>query len=275
MALNSSSAADVVPTSPAFRLKGGLFPLTLLEIRRYSQPEFEQDLLSKVAEAPAFFQQTPVILSFEMAVAEAEQVPLAELVELCRSNGLRPVALRGGSKELKQQAETLQLALMPEGRVKVDAAVSPEGTAEPVAAKAAATDAAAGIDAAAGGGADRPADSAENGAGGGNKIITTPIRSGQQVYAAGGDLIVLAAVSTGAEVLADGNIHIYGALRGRALAGVRGDTSARIFCQSLEAELISIAGDFKLHEDFRGQWWKKPVQVSLTDDILAIEALSK
>ncbi|MBR9911749.1 MAG: septum site-determining protein MinC, partial [Gammaproteobacteria bacterium] len=169
----------------------------------------------------------------------------------------------------------LQLALMPEGRVKVDAAVSPEGTAEPVAAKAAATDAAAGIDAAAGSGADRPADSAENGAGGGNKIITTPIRSGQQVYAAGGDLIVLAAVSTGAEVLADGNIHIYGALRGRALAGVRGDTSARIFCQSLEAELISIAGDFKLHEDFRGQWWKKPVQVSLTDDILAIEALSK
>jgi septum site-determining protein MinC len=107
----------------------------------------------------------------------------------------------------------------------------------------------------------------------GSKIVTTPIRSGQQVYAPGGDLIIMASVSAGAEVLADGNIHIYGALRGRALAGVLGDTSARIFCQSLEAELVSIAGNFKVDEDLRKDHWKTAAQVSLDEQTLCIAPL--
>jgi septum site-determining protein MinC len=75
------------------------------------------------------------------------------------------------------------------------------------------------------------------------------VRSGQQIYARGGDLIVLGAVSAGAEVLADGHIHIHGTLRGRALAGVRGLESARIFCRRLDAELVSIAGHYRIAED--------------------------
>jgi septum site-determining protein MinC len=106
-----------------------------------------------------------------------------------------------------------------------------------------------------------------------SKIVTTPIRSGQQVYAPGGDLIIMAAVSAGAEVLADGNIHVYGALRGRALAGVKGDTSARIFCQSLEAELVSIAGTFKVDEDLRNEHWKTAVQIGRDEGALCITAL--
>ena len=93
------------------------------------------------------------------------------------------------------------------------------------------------------------------------------------IYARGGDLIVLAPVSAGAELLADGHIHVYGPLRGRALAGVTGDRQARIFCQSLEAELVSIAGQYKVAEDLRKQQWKAPVQISLEGDSLKITGL--
>ncbi|KAF1069792.1 MAG: Septum site-determining protein MinC [Pseudomonas citronellolis] len=106
------------------------------------------------------------------------------------------------------------------------------------------------------------------------RMITTPVRSGMQVYAAGGDLIVLAAVSAGAELLADGNIHVYGPMRGRALAGVKGDTSARIFCQQLGAELVSIAGNYKVAEDLRrSPQWGQAVHISLSGDVLNITRL--
>jgi septum site-determining protein MinC len=106
-----------------------------------------------------------------------------------------------------------------------------------------------------------------------SKIIDRPIRSGQQVYAEGADLIVLSQVSEGAEVLADGNIHIYGALRGRALAGVRGDEQARIFCRQMEAELVSIAGNFLLSDSLDSSLKKASVQVSLQDETLSVDAL--
>ena len=80
-------------------------------------------------------------------------------------------------------------------------------------------------------------------------LVTQPVRSGQQVYASEGDLVILSSVSPGAELLADGNIHVYGPLRGRALAGLNGDTQARIFCQKLEADLVSIAGQYRLFEE--------------------------
>jgi septum site-determining protein MinC len=105
------------------------------------------------------------------------------------------------------------------------------------------------------------------------KVILRPVRSGQQVYAEGSDLVVTASVSEGAELLADGNIHVYGTLRGRALAGVKGNSSARVFCQSLDAELVSIAGQFIMHDTVKGECWKKPAQIYLEEDTLRIEAL--
>jgi septum site-determining protein MinC len=99
------------------------------------------------------------------------------------------------------------------------------------------------------------------------------VRSGQQVYAPEGDLIILAPVQAGAEVLATGNIHVYGPLRGRALAGVHGQGQARVFCQSLEAELVSIAGQYKISEDLQKLGWKKPVQIQLRDDLLVATPL--
>lgn len=95
-----------------------------------------------------------------------------------------------------------------------------------------------------------------------------------QIYAQGCDLIVLAAVSAGAELLADGNIHVYGPLRGRALAGVKGNTQARIFCQQLAAEMLSIAGQYKTAEDLRREpLWGQAVQASLSADVLNIRSL--
>jgi septum site-determining protein MinC len=99
------------------------------------------------------------------------------------------------------------------------------------------------------------------------------VRSGQRVYAAGGDLSIIAAVSSGAELMADGNIHVYGPLRGRALAGMKGNTAARIFCQDLQAELVSVAGHYRVSENIPRELRGVPVQIYLDQKILRIEKL--
>ena len=106
------------------------------------------------------------------------------------------------------------------------------------------------------------------------KIITSPVRGGQTIYAEGCDLVVVASVSPGAELMADGNIHVYGPMRGRALAGHKGNAKARIFCQQLSAELVSIAGKYKVSEDLRRDpLWGAGVQISLSSDMLNITRL--
>ena len=110
---------------------------------------------------------------------------------------------------------------------------------------------------------------------GAGKVVTQPVRSGQQVYAPEGDLIIMAPVGAGAEVLAAGHIHIYGPLRGRALAGVHGDSSASIFCQSLEAELVSVAGHYKISEDLQDSGWREPARIRLNGDALVVDPLGR
>ena len=105
-------------------------------------------------------------------------------------------------------------------------------------------------------------------------IITKPLRSGQRAYAKGGDLVVLAMVNPGAEVMADGHIHVYAPLRGRAIAGAKGDTSARIFTSCLEAQLLSIAGIYRTSEvDIPKEFLGKGAQVSLDGDKLVMQVL--
>ncbi|WP_416191550.1 septum site-determining protein MinC [Neisseria sp. CCUG12390] len=106
-------------------------------------------------------------------------------------------------------------------------------------------------------------------------LISTPVRTGQQVYAENGDLIVTGIVSQGAELIADGNIHIYAPMRGRALAGAKGDTNARIFIHSMQAELVSVAGIYRnFEQDLPEHLHKKAVQVSLQDNRLVINAIN-
>jgi septum site-determining protein MinC len=104
-------------------------------------------------------------------------------------------------------------------------------------------------------------------------LITEPVRSGQQIFAERGDLVVLASVSPGAELIARGNIHVYGALRGRALAGVHGDDAARIFCETLDAELIAIAGLYKLSDAIDPSLRRRRVQAFLESGTLHVEPL--
>ena len=239
---------------PQFRLKAGLYPLTQLDISHYEYNRFDQQLRAKAAEAPAFFQHTPVVLNFE-PYDNALAPPLSELAALCREHGLIPVAVSSADTALQAAAREAGLAILSTGRAAREPAAPPAAKADAPVAEAPSAPAAEATPA-------KP-----------SRVIDTPVRSGQQVYAAGGDLIVLAAVSAGAEVLADGNIHIYGALRGRALAGVKGDTSAQIFCHSLEAELVSVAGTFMLDEDLREAHWKSARRICLNDQTLDIQPL--
>lgn len=105
------------------------------------------------------------------------------------------------------------------------------------------------------------------------QIVGRPVRSGQQIYAKDRDLVVLGAVSAGAEIISDGSIHVYGALRGRALAGARGDESAHIFCQSMEAELLSIAGCYRLFEQADPLYHERPAHAHLQEERLIIDPL--
>lgn len=251
--MTSSQTIDIAAPA-SFRLKGGLYPLTQLDINHYQADQFQRDLANKVAEAPAFFRQTPVVLSFELFDGDPTLLPLKEIRQTCMDYGLLPIAIRGSGTDLAARALVAGMPMLASSRKKStpDDAIPAEAKPQEDTGDAAQSQ-------------DAPAAQ--------NRLITSPIRSGQQVYAAGGDLIVVAPVSAGAEILADGNIHVYGPLRGRALAGVKGNREARIFCHSLEAELVSIAGDFKLDEDLRGALWKKSVQICLSDQTLEISEL--
>ncbi|WP_375753209.1 septum site-determining protein MinC [Vibrio sp. HN007] len=105
------------------------------------------------------------------------------------------------------------------------------------------------------------------------KVVRTPVRSGQQIYAANSDLIILSHVSPGAEVIADGSIHVHGTLRGRAIAGASGQIEAHIICNDLQAELVSIAGNYWLSDQIQSEFWKQKVMLSMESDILKFEVL--
>lgn len=224
-----------------FELKGSLFTLTVLHLFQLDRQAIESHLAEKVKQAPGFFNNTPVVIDLEGLTRPREGVDFNGLYELLRSHGMAPVGIRNGSPELQALARQARLPVLPESRP-VSAPKKSERI-ETVPAR--------------------------------NKIIHHPVRSGQQVYAPDGDVIVLGTVSAGAEVIADGNIHVYGALRGRALAGVKGDIDSWIFCQSLEAELISVAGRYRISEQIDSGDRGKAVQIHLADDRLLIEQLPR
>ncbi|WP_432698498.1 septum site-determining protein MinC [Marinobacterium sp. YM272] len=230
--------------TPLFQFKNSRVSLNELVLLDYDESRLKADLASHAARLPSLFRQMPVVLNFERLPADKPLPPLDELLAVCRESELNPIGIRGSSRY--DEALCLSLGLSCFG----GAARAERVVEEPVEEKKAEP-------------AADPNDTAEE-VGSKTRILTAPVRSGQQVYVQGGDLIVLSSVGAGAEVMADGNIHIYGPLRGRAMAGVSGDTGARIFCQSLEAELISIAGYFKACEDLQSEHWKKPVQAHLS-----------
>ncbi|MEH6356730.1 MAG: septum site-determining protein MinC [Marinobacter sp.] len=243
-------------TKQGFQLKSASVSMTALELYYFESEEFEATLRDKISQAPGFFKDVPLIISLEKYEGLDGDLDFFSIIGTCRRHNIHVVGVRGGNENHRRMARGASLALIPgtSARDKDHAseptteAPAAEPVAEPIPAQAVAVPA---------------------------KIISQPVRSGQQVCAAEGDLVILAPVQPGAEVMAAGNIHVYGPLRGRALAGVHGDENARIFCQSLEAELVSIAGHYKISEDLQGIGWKSAVQLQLKDDLMVVTPLEK
>lgn len=251
-----SSAGQVAERDAPFQLRGNSFTMMVLKVIDPASPNFFPLLNGKVRQAPNFFRHAPVVLDFEELPEAAAALNVAEFVERVRELYLLPVGFQGGPRPVQESALAAGLVPMPSGR----AARLEVARAAPAAAAAASP--VAPVPAVPVEPVYRPA-----------LVIAEPVRSGMQVYAEKTDLIITAAVSHGAEVLADGNIHVYGALRGRALAGISGDAGARIFCQSLEAEVVSIAGLYRVSEDIDKDVWKKSAQIWLSDGYLHVGSL--
>tara|TARA_R110001592_G_scaffold24536_3_gene94436 strand:- start:99 stop:953 length:855 start_codon:yes stop_codon:yes gene_type:complete len=243
-------------SGPCLKLKASLLPMTVLELHHYDTETIDHELREKTRQAPDFFENLPIVLDLEKLDQEAS-IPFAEFVAQCLSFSIKVVAVRGGHPNQQLAAKEAGLGVLAKQKERPVEIINPHDDtkieAVEVIKEVVKTVVQSEIQK--------------------SKIVHLPIRSGQQVYAADGDLIVMSSVSAGAEILADGNIHVYGTLRGRALAGVKGNTNARIFCYSLEAELVSIAGQYKISEDMDKSQLKKPTQVYLDNDTLCFKEI--
>ncbi|MEI6557976.1 MAG: septum site-determining protein MinC [Rhodospirillaceae bacterium] len=248
MATDTENVSD---RDASFQLRGGSFTLMVLKLVDPASETFFARLGDKVRQAPNFFRNAPLVLDLD-GLPGNELIDFADLKLRLREHGLITIGVQGGIHRHQEAALRAGLPPVPAaGRSsKLDTVAAP---AAPRPASPAA--------------APRAADSASRPA----MVINEPVRSGRQIYAPGGDLVVTAMVSAGAELLADGHIHVYGALRGRALAGLAGDTSARIFCLSLEAEMVSISGLYRVNEDIPPAIFKKPAQIYLKDGYLNLD----
>ncbi|MDR1074935.1 MAG: septum site-determining protein MinC [Xanthomonadaceae bacterium] len=250
----------------AGELKIGQVGIANLRVRTLDVPQLVREMRERVDRAPKLFGRAALIVDF----GGLSQLPDADaahsLIDGLREAGVLPVALAYGTRETEKLAEQLDLPLLAKFRAQYER-VDDGGAARPREPAPAAREASAP--------AKRktvpetpPAPAMKPG-----QIRKTSVRSGQQLYAQNCDLTVLAMVGAGAEVLADGSIHIYGSLRGRALAGVQGDTEARIFCQDFQAELVAIAGQYKVLDDIPDNLRGRPVQVWLEQEQIKLAAI--
>lgn len=263
------SAATPVNYELAGDLKIGQVGIANLRVRTLDVERLGAEMRDRVARAPKLFERAAVIVDFGALPGTPDTASARALLDALRAAGVIPVALAWGSGENERLSVELGLPLLSKFRAQyepagpsVGGASAPSLPAETtIAASAAPTKAAAPKNAAA------PA--AEPG-----MVLTAPIRSGQQIYAEQRDLTILNTVGAGAEVIADGSIHVYGALRGRALAGARDNDKARIFCREFHAELVAIAGHYKVMEDLPAELRGKAVQIWLDNEQIHIAALA-
>ncbi len=205
-----------------------------------------------------FFEGDLAVIDVGDLAPGCERIDWAATIALLKKYRLNPVAVRNAKpdmvEEIQQHGLQLDSGKREEAPAAAKAAPAPAPAPAPVPAPTAAPAA--------------PAFS-------GTMIIDTPVRAGQRIYARGGDLIVMAVVNNGAEIIADGSIHVYNTLNGRALAGASGDASARIFALSMSPELVSIAGVYRTFEDgFPTENARKPVQIRLNGESLDIQSVN-
>lgn len=253
--------ADLPNYEQAGELKFGQVGIANLRIRTLDVAQLAAEMRERVERAPKLFARAAVILDFGGLMQLPDDATAKALVAALEGAGVHPVALAYGTPENDALAERLGLPVLAKFRSQYERAgetpAAETRAAAPPAREATPTPPA-------------PAPEAEPGL-----VHALPVRSGQQVFAANRDLTVLAPIGAGAEVVADGSIHVYGALRGRALAGASGFTGARIFCREFHAELVAIAGQYKVLDDVPKALHGKAVQIWLdNNDILQIQPLA-
>lgn len=255
------AASTPMDYEQAGELKFGQVGIANLRVRTLDPARLAAEMADRVQRAPKLFARAAVVIDFGGLSACPGAAEAKALVEALRGAGVMPVALAYGTSAIETLAQDIGLPLLAKFR----ASYEREGEAEPAPAprKAAAAEPVAPVAVAA-----PPAPRGEPGL-----VHLHPVRSGQQVYAQERDLTVCATVGAGAEVIADGSIHVYGALRGRALAGAGGLASARIFCREFHAELVAVAGHYKVLEEIPKELLGKAVQIWLENDKLRIEQL--
>ena len=253
-------------------LKGGMYTFMSLKLHTSDMDVIDEKLADKVQQAPGFFKDTPVVVDLSVLEEMDSDINVKALLDCIKRHNLVPIVASIGNKS-SPLAQSIAIPLIERG--------SRRASSEKVQASSSTT-------------ADSEQSEHDNGGNGtadvtpdvnlalsreieyvikAPMLIDKPVRSGQQVYARDTDLIVMGQIGPGAEVIADNNIHIYGPLRGRALCGVSGNTSTRIFCQSLEAELVSVAGNYRMLETIPEELRGKPAQIWLDKDRLNIEPL--
>lgn len=231
-------------SAPAtFEIKSANLPLVALRLKSADLQALASDMAQQYGDLPDFFDNEPLVIDLSALPPDSAAVDFAGLIALLRNHRLAPLAFKGGTQAQVADALAAGLAAAPDAvaaRVR-PAPVRSEAATEPVPV------------------APEPAPAALPAL-----VIDKPLRSGQQVYARGRDLVVMAMVNAGAEVIADGHIHVYAPLRGKAIAGARGNADARIFALSLEPELISIAGIYRTTENaLPPEVWGRATQVRL------------
>ena len=239
--------------SLSFEIKSASLPLVSFVLKIADITLIAQDLQTRLGDTPDFFDNDPVLVDLQHLEDQAGPLDLPALLQLLRSFRMNPVALRPNNAAHEAAATLAGLFLTSEARTLPATPTTHEVVREVEVIREVVREVAASSTA---------------------MVIDKPLRSGQHVYAKGRDLVVLAMVNPGAEIMADGHIHVYAPLRGKAIAGAKGDTSARIFTHSLEAELLSIAGvyrtsDAPLPKEVAG----KAAQVWLVGDKLVMLAL--
>lgn len=245
---NSKDASEAKPSRlTPMPLRGASYTMMVLRLAELAQPDFFGRLQAKISQAPSFFDGAPMLLDLD-GTAGGSAEDFEELKRRLRELRLALVGVQGGDERQQEAAIGVGLAIFPSWRASNKSTRAVDPASQPVRQEA-------------------PPEPRKP------LLIDRPVRSGMQIYAEGTDLVVTAPVSAGAELLADGSIHVYAPLRGRALAGVSGDTSARIFCRRLAAELLSIAGHHRVSEEIAEAVQGRPVQVRLQGDNLRIETI--
>jgi septum site-determining protein MinC len=264
---SSGPAGPAASRRSAFDLKGTMASLTVLRLRSTDLALIERQLRVKIAQLPHLFLDAPVLVDLGALGEEASALAFGELARALRSCKLVPVAVAHVPDDLRSAVTEAGLGVWQPpapGRTRGGDAEAAEATAaatetpspESARAGAPAPEATAGV-------APAAATPSARAAHAGPMVVVKPVRGGQIIYAQNNDLVVLAPVNSGAQVIADGHVHIYAPLRGRAVAGAQGLAGARIFCQKLEAELVAISGAYIMAEEIPAKFHGRAVQIFL------------